>query len=164
MKFLFLNILFISFLVSCQTVEKLSQYPKQVGDIEFDKNLDDLNFKICNNDKTFQYYNLEKGFKYKGEKLAILDKFKNSFKFQSKNSENGYITIRFLVNCEGKTGMFRVQEMNFNYQKTEFDRNLVQELLKFTKNLDGWENFQKIDYYQYLTYKIENGKVVKILP
>ena len=54
--------------------------------------------------------------------------------------------------------------MNFNYQKTEFDRNLVQELLKFTKNLDGWENFQKIDYYQYLTYKIENGKVVKILP
>ena len=52
----------IPLLASCQTAEKLSQYPKQVGDIEFDKNLDKQNFKVCNNDKTLQYYELDKGF------------------------------------------------------------------------------------------------------
>jgi len=36
------------------------------------------------------------------------------------------------------------------------------------KSLKGWKVKQmeskKIDYYQYLTYKIENGKIVEVLP
>ncbi|MEF9480397.1 hypothetical protein OWR28_24350 [Chryseobacterium sp. 1B4] len=41
-------------------------------------------------------------------------------------------------------------------------------MLQFTKSLDGWmpKEIQglKVDYYQYLTYKIENGKVSEVLP
>jgi hypothetical protein len=48
------------------------------------------------------------------------------------------------------------------------DEELENKLLKFTKSLDGWMPKEikglKVDYYQYLTYKIENGKVSEVLP
>ena len=84
----------------------------------------------------------------------------------SKNT-NGYVTIRFLVNCEGKTGLFRTQQLNENYTEENFDRDFI-ENLSFTKSLYGWITKEvqrrKSDYYQYLTYKITDGKVSEILP
>ncbi len=76
--------------------------------------------------------------------------------------------MRFLVNCEGKTGFFRVQHMNPDLKETALDEALENKLLQFTKLLDGWMPKEikglKVDYYQYLTYKIENGKVSEVLP
>lgn len=57
----------------------------------------------------------------KGEKLAIIEKLK---KYLPKVKLNGYITVRFLVNCEGKTGLFRVQQMNADLKKTASDKEL----------------------------------------
>jgi hypothetical protein len=79
---------------------------------------------------------------------------------------NGDITVRFLVNCEGKTGLFRVRQMNTGL--TEPDKKTGRKALRFTKSLEGWipkeiKGF-KADYYQYLTYKIEDGKVSEVLP
>lgn len=142
---------------------------KSVGDIDFDPQKDDINFKICdkNVSYSFQYYNDSKGFQYKGEKLAIEEKLK-SLKIQGNENSNGYITVRFLVNCEGKAGLFRIQTMNFDYKEAAIDKNLEVQLLDFTKSLNGWIvkeiNNKKIDYYQYITYKIEYGKVSEILP
>ena len=84
------------------------------------------------------------------------------------SKETGYITIRFLVNCEGKTGLFRIQQINGDYKETTFDNKLVTTIFNFVKNLNGWiieENKgTKVDYYQYLSFKIENGIVKEILP
>ena len=59
---------------------------------------------------------------------------------------------------------FRVQQFNADYKEFSFDKSFVNEILEFTKNLNGWQNLEKRDYYQYLTFKIENGKVTEILP
>ena len=157
-------------IVSCQTEKgATSKYHAQVGDIIFDEKIDDVNFKKCISDDQFmfQYYNDSKGFQYKGEKYEIEKKLK-SLNLKSLKKENGYITIRFLVNCEGKTGWFRMQQMNEDYKKYVFDEKLSNQLLIFTKSLNGWIpkeiEEKKIDYYQYLTYKIENGQVSEILP
>jgi hypothetical protein len=155
-------------LVSCQTEKSVTtKYPAHVGNISFDKKIDDANFKRCLDEKySFQYYNFE-GFQYKGEKIEIERKLQILNPID-KNKTNGYITIRFLVNCEGKTGMFRVQEMDENYKEIIFDKNFSNQLLDYTKNLDGWiiKKYQgnAVDYYQYLTYKITDGKVSEILP
>ena len=94
-------------------------------------------------------------------------KLEKSNLISDKNS-TGYITIRFVVNCEGKTGMFRVQQMDEDYNETIFEENIVSIILKFVKSLDGWivQSYkgQTVDYYQYLTFKIENGIVKEILP
>ena len=111
MKSYFLFLLFPLFF-SCQS-EKLTKLRSNVGDIKFDEKQDDKNFKICTSEVT-QYFSLEKKFQYKGEKLAIEEKFKKEFSQKLPGNENGYVTIRFIVNCEGKTGYFRVQEMNSN--------------------------------------------------
>ncbi|NML68728.1 hypothetical protein HHL23_02810 [Chryseobacterium sp. RP-3-3] len=147
----------------------MGKYPATVGDIEFDEKLDDPAFKKCNPEKLFtlQYYQGSKEFAYKGEKIAIIEKLEKE-KISSESKTNGYITVRFLVNCEGKTGLFRVQQMNADLRETIINKELGERLLRFTKSLDGWipkeiKGF-KIGYYQYLTYKIENGKVSEVLP
>lgn len=170
MKYILSFILLIPLLASCQADKSaLSKYPVQVGDIVFDEKLDDKNFKKCNPKESYgyQYYNDSKGFEYKGEKLKI-EKELEALQLKSLGKENGYITIRFLVNCEGKTGLFRIEEMNEEYLKTNFDEKFLDALFKFTKNLNGWipKEIQgkKIDYYQYLTFKIKHGEVSEILP
>ena len=166
------SILYIFFLLpilfSCQAEKTVTVYPNQVGDIVFDKSKDDPAFKRCmNKDYGFQYYNDSKGYQYNGEKIAIIQAL-DHLKLSSSQQINGSVTIRFLVNCEGKTGLFRVQQMDENYTEAHFDKEFVEKILDFTKSLNGWlpKEYQghKIDYYQYLTYKIENGKIAEILP
>ena len=161
MKKNFYILFHLPILFSCQT-EKISKLTSNVGNIEFDEKLDDKNFNLCNI-STLQYFNLEKGFQYEGEKLAIVENFEQ-LNLETDAKSNGYITIRFIVNCEGKTNRFRVQQLNMHYKECVFDKNFVNEILKFTKNLNGWKSLENKDYYQYLTFKIENGKVTEILP
>ncbi len=58
--------------------------------------------------------------------------------------------------------------MDFDYKSKKFDSKIKNQLLAIVKNLDGWiprkKNNQNLDYYQYLTFKIENGQIIKILP
>ena len=158
-------------LVSCQTEKAAKKNPNTVGDIEFDEKLDDAGFKKCGSEKwgrfSFQYYQGTKEYGYKGEKIAIVEKLKKENIYSEKKID-GYITVRFLVNCEGKTGLFRLQHMSPDLKESVLDEELENKLLQFTKSLDGWMPKEikglKVDYYQYLTYKIENGKVSEVLP
>ncbi|UHO38471.1 hypothetical protein H5J24_23705 [Chryseobacterium capnotolerans] len=171
MKAVYLFTLFSFVLFSCQAEKKTSKYPDTVGDVAFDDKLDEAGFKKCGAGKdrpfSFQYYHGPKMFDYKGEKIAIAEKLKKE-NIYSEKKISGYITIRFLVNCEGKTGLFRLKHMNSDLKDFALDEELENKLLTFTKSLDGWMPKEieglKVDYYQYLTYKIEDGKVSEVLP
>lgn len=171
MKIYSLFILVTFFLFSaCQSKKDSPNeiYPKHVGDILFDAELDDPNFKMCSEYRSRQYYNGGTGLNYDGEKKAILEHFEEYYKSNPLERENGFITIRFIVNCERKTGRFRVFSMDMEYQERVFDERITAQLLKLTKELDGW-NFpppkrRKLDYYQYLTFKIESGQITEIMP
>jgi len=144
-------------------------YPEHVGDISFDDKLDDTNFKVCTNENNIpQYYNFGKGLQYTGEKIAIDKYFGENFKNKIQKNETGFLTIRFIVNCEGKTGRFRVEGMDSHYQVKKFDKELENQILKLTMQLDGWIagelQGQKLDYYQYLTFKLEEGQLIEIMP
>ena len=151
-----------------QTKSSKSLYPDSVGDIAFNKATDNENFELCYEKHIFQYFNNSGGLEYDGDKLAIENEFAQKFKSVLLENENGLIRIRFVVNCEGKTGMFRVQQMDENYKEKVFDKKFINQLLDFTKSLDGWIPQEylgiKINYYQYLTFKIKDGKVSEILP
>lgn len=164
MKKVFLILLaFSSILISC-----FSKRDREVvDDIVFDKSLDNPNFKICSN-QIFQYFNDSRGLLYGGEKLAILKAFKLKYNPQVVAKESGLVRIRFIVNCEGKTDRFRLLSMDNNYNEKIFDTNITSQLLKITKELDGWEvkeiKDKPVDYYQYLIFVIQNGEITKILP
>ncbi len=166
------NILFLFVLLSLvgcdkEKVEKI-KYPRQIGDSSFNVEKDDSSFIPCNGDnKIVQYFNYGKGLEYDGEKKALINVFKEKYVPVDVN-ENGLIRIRFVVNCKGDTGRFRITQTNNNYKEFSFDEKITSQLLKITQDLKGWKvkekGEEKIDYYQYLIFKIKKGKLIEILP
>lgn len=162
-------IICLLFLVNCKNEETEKViYPRQIGDISYDVKLDNPNFVPCNgDDKIYQYFNTGKGVEYKGGKKEIIDVFKEKYA-PINNEESGLIRIRFIVNCKGETGRFRVKQMSNNYEQYTFDDRITNQLLMITQSLGGWKikisNENKIDYYQYLIFKIEKGNLIEILP
>ena len=158
---------------SCQTDREKKDkesYLRQVGDITSDLTVDNPAFKTCNGDEyVFQYFNTGEGFKYQGEKTALVSQILNTYKpIANSKEQSGYIRIRFIVNCEGEAGRFRVISSDFDYQEKMFDKAITNQLLAILKDLDGWEimtkNGNPLDYYLYLIFKLDNGHIIEILP
>lgn len=163
-----ISILLTAICSCAQPSEDDNRNLREVGDIYFDEKFDDPNFKVCDESSIFQYYNFGNGLPYKGEKAGINQHFTHGFKAKFIKGESGFLTIRFIVNCEGKTGRFRIEGMDYDYKEKQISKNIVDKLLQLTKELDGWKigdnGTNKLDYYQYLTFKLENGKLIEIMP
>lgn len=106
---------------------------------------------------------------YEGEKIAIERLFFDAYQKPEDNNETGLIRIRFVVNCEGRSGYFRMKAMDWQYVEMEFDLNIANQLMEITKALDGWKIMKNKDgkpqdYYQYLIFKLESGELVEIMP
>ena len=171
MRIPWLLLFFLALFSACKPSKTVgvpgSNYPNNIGDIKPDPKLDDSTFRACRESNIPQYYSIESGFE--GEKPAIKRYFEQNFK---KNrawaKENGYITVRFVVNCNGQTGRFRVLEMSPEYQSKKFPPALSDQLLQLTKQMIGWlpgksENIP-YDYYQYLSFTITKGEITQITP
>jgi len=144
-----------------------SKYPRMVGDIAYDSALDDPQFKICNDDVFKQYFNFVKGAVYIDEKPSLVKKFKAEYQ-PVKSDQSGLLRVRFIVNCEGQAGRFRLLMMDNNYNPTEFADDIVNQILSIVKKQERWallpnENNPE-NYYQYLIFKIREGKIIEILP
>ncbi len=169
MKKIFLFAFIILVLHCCsQSSESDSTYPRWVGDISYDPNLDHPEFKVCSEKNAMQYFNFSQGLQYEGEKWAILKAFEENYQPPVDNQQSGWIRIRFIVNCKGETGWFRLISANKNFETQTFDQAVTEQLLSITKSLKGWklmpDEIRPKDYYQYLLFKIENGKIIEILP
>lgn len=145
------------------------EYLRHIGDIEFDAAKDDVNFQLCHEDQfALQYFNFSKGFQYDGEKHNILEHLNKHYQPTISEKNSGYLRIRFIVNCMGEAGRFRHISANYKYEEKVFDKAVVNQLLQLTKELSGWpimkEEDQPRDYYQYLIYKLDKGKIIDVLP
>lgn len=126
-------------------------------------------FKLCDsvyvNKWQLQYYSYDTKYPLSSEKLT--EEVNQTLTFQPKQI-NGFVTIRFMVNCKGQVGNFEVYQIDNNYQNTKFDEKYIEQLLIFIKTLDNWKiafyKEYKIDYFTYFTFKIEHGKVTEIVP
>ena len=144
------------------------EYPRWVGDIAYNPTLDDSSFQLCWHDNfVFQYFNMEAGMQYQGEKAAILAHFQRNYKPVPSN-QSGWIRLRFIVNCQGQSGRFRIQQADENYQPRDFDPVIVEQIIQLTQALNGWQVIKRkgmaVDYYQYLIFKINQGEIERILP
>ncbi|MBK7232081.1 MAG: hypothetical protein IPH93_07410 [Saprospiraceae bacterium] len=162
------HLLVIILLVNSQLISQ-GVKTRWVDDISTDSKLDDPDFKICNQeDQIIQYFNNGQGMEYIGGKYKLDSFFYSNYKFVLNSKESGLIRIRFVVNCKGGTGRFRMIASDNQYKEKVFDPAISQQLISISKKLDGWIPKQwkntNVDYYQYLIFKIENGKLVQILP
>lgn len=136
-----------------------------VGDIPYDPNTDNSNFTLC--DPT-QVIHRRNGLTFPGGKIAIkkqcLENYKSKSIFQS---FNGYIMVRFIINCKKETDRFRVQVLDYDFSIKECPNELTEHILSIVKGLQGWEPvLQKdsgSDFSKYLNFKIKDGQIENIL-
>lgn len=169
----FLCTAFILLLViACEeeSKEETQPYPRWVEDINHNSELDNPDFKTCfPDDQIYQYFNLGNGLEIEGEKLGLVKTFNANYNTNNVQKESGLIRIRFVVNCEGATDRFRLLSSDLNYQDKTFDDNITDQLMSITKSLTGWkqklnDKGEAIDYYQFLIFRIVDGKILKIFP
>lgn len=170
---LVIGCVFLITLFACASVQEtfvVEEYKHSVGDIEYNASVDDSTFKRCHSvENTAQYFNFSDGFRYKGEKRELINLFQSQYKPIKRKKQNGYIRIRFVVNCKGESGQFRVLQSNKNFEPFEFHPKVVSQLLEITKSLDGWlvvndDINGPRDYYQYLIFKMKDGKIEDLMP
>jgi hypothetical protein len=144
------------------------KYLRWVGDISFDPKTDREDFHLCTPDDIKQYHNFSFGFLYKGEKIALENEIRSQYDEQIAASQSGWLRIRFIVNCKAETDRFRIIGMDENRKPQTFDKSITDQLLKITKSLKGWlilpDDKTASDYYIYLIFKLDNGKIKEILP
>lgn len=166
-------LLLLFFVFACNT-EKIKEhlqkkeYSQTVGDIELNLQTDNPSFKSCHDYPSSPQYYWKGGLKYKGEISAIRNEINSKYKSPNIKGESGYFTIRFLVNCEGKTGLFRYYTTDFDLKEIKLSEQITTPLSDFTKALNGWKIWHvegnSLDYYQYLTFKIIDSEIIEILP
>jgi hypothetical protein len=158
---------FLLLLLSLQGSAQERTFPEHVGEIPFDSLQDDPQFTVCNEKKVFQYYNT--GSYYKDHKNEIVKYLLGHYKPEDNfGDQHGYLSVKFIINCKGETGRFRLFEIDSNYQPASFNKALSGQLLSLVKQLHGWQpavyKEQVYDSYQYITFRIRNGKIISITP
>lgn len=157
-----------------QRVAPFGDPPANVGDIPFDPATDRSSFQRCGEGQydVPQYYQSQTA--YTGGTQALRQHFLRATLPRSTSVQEGYITIRFLINCHGETDRFRVTQLDTAYQPAHFSPALVAALLSRAKGLRAWlpgkfpgpgaHQGEAMDSYYYLLLKMRHGRVVDVLP
>ena len=104
------------------------------------------------------------GYKYGKNELR---KFINK-KYSRKYDESGYLTYRFIINCEGKAGGFQIIENDLEYEPKTFSDSIKSEFLNMVEQLDEWSpcviDSVSRDSFMYISFRLEDGNIAEILP
>ena len=139
---------------------------EQVGNIKFDSKVDNADFKTCSENVRSQYYNVETYYEggAKAFRKEIFSFLKNDpIDFDTKS---GYITFRFIVNCKGEMGRFRVKMIDSNIKETTYDISKINKLKTILNNLKNWKLGKNkgltVDSYYIIKIKFEGGLITDI--
>jgi len=155
--------LFTSFLFAAALTGWLYyQMDNRIGDLS-ENNKIDQNFEVCDETRITQNYGMRA--EYSGGNKAIKEEILNDL--QTLNFEQpGLITFRFIVNCKGKTGRFRVNSTDTDLKEIEVDPSKIKDIEKAFLQLKKWtpakNEFDSYDSYYVLNFKIRNNNIVDI--
>ena len=129
----------------------------------------DSDFAPCHVEhRIVDYYNGSPDAHFVGEKGALWQEILPNLDKTKLHNESGYLTFRFIINCEGKTGYFVTEQADLDYHKKEFHPETVQYFYKMVSELSPFQPAvamkEKRDAYAYLTFKLKDGKLIELLP
>ncbi|MCY2686017.1 hypothetical protein [Salinimicrobium sp. TH3] len=141
------------------------QVDHEVGEINYDDSRDDPAFELCDEDRVQQDYS-PVGANYRGGKKAIERELLEGLQEKLIFEGSGLITLRFVVNCKGETGRFRIWAIDGEIQEKEFIQEQIHMFKTSVAQLEHWEPGwweEKIfDSYYQVNFKIKDGKITDI--
>ena len=149
--------------------KRASQRMRRVAYIDPADAIDDLKeFSTCYHiSKINDYYNGDLA-QYIGGKGGLWELLENHLDEKLLVGQEGYLTYRFVVNCEGKAGRFVTEEADLKYNRVEFSDELRNHFLEILLGVPKWKNLtveeEARDAYVYVTFKIKGDEIVEILP
>ena len=132
--------------------------------IPCDPYLDDESFTVCSERSTVAYYRGRPQYKEAG--LSIEDLIVTHLAdCPAIPGQNGYITVRFIINCEGQIGRIRLHPLDKNFNPTLFP-DLQHRLVAYLSGLGKWEPYTQdgktYDTISHLHCKVTDGKIQKV--
>ncbi len=124
---------------------------------------------LCNDQKNItDYYNDRPLAQFPGGKGPLKTFIDDHLNKELLYTETGMLTFRFVVNCEGVADWFITEEADRNYQRKTFKKETVEHLLSILKKVKKWTALEikgeKRDAYVYITFKLEEGEIIELLP
>lgn len=142
-------------------------YKNYIGYIDQEKALLNDVYELCGEGNLYHTYSSAALKAFKGSKKQFRDTILAEYNHQN-YTDSGYLNFRFLVNCEGNAGWFEIIQMNLDLEETLLNEKMVNELLELTSNPKHWNiisyNDAPQNYYMYISYRIEHGKITEIIP
>ncbi|MEL7377579.1 MAG: hypothetical protein AAFN65_11520 [Bacteroidota bacterium] len=148
----------------------LSRKPNRVAYINTNETLDiDSEFTSCDSvDEIVDYYNGDPDGAPVGKKRTIENLTKELWDFPNRSGESGYLTLRFVINCEGKVGRFATEQADLNFNSTTFAPDLINRAKSIVEEVSEWQPVvvrgEVRDSYAYITFKLQDAQVIDILP
>lgn len=141
-----------------------------IGYIDTLQSLDiDKPFPMCLlRDNIYQYYVDGKSIHYLDGKSGIWKIINENLDTTKLFEESGYLTFRFIINCEGRAGRHVTEEADLDFQPKQFSQETKDHFYSILQKMDNWfpteYEGERVDAYSYLTFKLEDGELIEILP
>ncbi|MBA3827536.1 MAG: hypothetical protein H0X33_01225 [Taibaiella sp.] len=126
--------------------------------------LDTASCHRCDTGWIPDYYS--KRIKYPLSSEALVRKVRAAVVFPKNFKGSGYVTVKFVVNCEGEKNCYHIYETDGRYQPIHFAKEITEPLLQFVKQLGPWPRAtgKYRDYFAFLAFKIKDGVITNIIP
>lgn len=159
-------IIIIILITNCKFNQKnieLKQYPKQIGDTEFNAKMDNPNFRFCDTSNVLHRRSLiyyTGGHKNFEKDLINRYEYKKSYKTFS-----GYFIVRFGINCRNEIGRLRLESVNNEFEKAIPPKRLKEHIIEILRGLKKWNspviNGKSFDGYKFIVIEFKNGEIIK---
>ncbi|SDY96576.1 hypothetical protein SAMN04488069_1234 [Hymenobacter psychrophilus] len=152
---------------SQNTVPTGSSSFSDVGAIAYDSDVDRQKFCLCNADNIAQYYQVTPVYRAGPEamKAQLRSLIGESRAF---GPASGIVTVRFLINCHGAPGRFRVSQVDEHYMPCTFPPALVARIKGAVQQLLYWKpgtaRGKAYDSYYFLSFRLKRGTITQIFP
>lgn len=146
-------------------IQKIYRYDQQVGYLPPSNKDYHPTFTRCSDFPPYGSYSSYRTL-YAKDKGAFKQYITSKFN-RNGYTDNGLLNLRFLMNCKGDIGDLEINELDNNFNRKDLTDELVAELLALSFEDSHWtipSDNPANDYYMYLIFRIENGKVTEILP
>lgn len=141
----------------------------RVAYIDTTQVLDDAQaFEPCGHTaEIYDYYNCDRA-QVLGGKGRLWDMLDEQLDPALIAGKSGLLTYRFVINCEGQAGWFITRTSTLDYQAHDFGMKVEGHFYNMLRAEQNWKALQckgsAKDAYAYITFVLNDGHVVEILP